>query len=320
MDVGAALRDARERRGISLDQLAKVTKIRVITLQAIEANQSERLPEVFLRGFVRACAREVGLDPEDTVRQYLLQFGAATRTSDSAAADMSRTHAEPQPLLRSEVDPDEAERRLVRRELWIGLAMLVSGAAAYATISWWRAPALPAERSATVANAPAIPKSSSVSGSSTLSPAARVESTPVDSDEATGTTADKTVHLEIHAQGLCWLSAMVDGRRVVYRLMQAGEQYRTEVRDQAVLRVGDAAALALAINGKEGRPLGRPGEPVRTMPGHTPGTLSYPFDEYDGKPLRDGRQAARREDVSERTGSDRNAAKAPIGLRDATHA
>ncbi|MGH9382854.1 MAG: helix-turn-helix domain-containing protein [Vicinamibacterales bacterium] len=49
--AGAALRDAREQRGLSLDQLAQATKIRVTTLQAIETNRREKLPEaIFLRG------------------------------------------------------------------------------------------------------------------------------------------------------------------------------------------------------------------------------------------------------------------------------
>jgi cytoskeleton protein RodZ len=65
MDVGAVLRDAREQRGLSLDQLAQATKIRVTVLQAIETNRGEKLPEpIFLRGFVRAYAREVGLNPQ----------------------------------------------------------------------------------------------------------------------------------------------------------------------------------------------------------------------------------------------------------------
>ena len=75
MDVGAALREARERRGISLEELARTTKIGVATLRALERNQVDHLPGgIFLRGFLRAYARQVELDPEDTVRRYLAQF------------------------------------------------------------------------------------------------------------------------------------------------------------------------------------------------------------------------------------------------------
>src|SRR6516225_2944171 len=75
MDVGAALRQAREQRGMSLEDIEKLTKIRVSILDAIETNRSDRLPqEIYVRGFVRAFAREVGLDRDDIAQQYIDQF------------------------------------------------------------------------------------------------------------------------------------------------------------------------------------------------------------------------------------------------------
>jgi len=35
-----------------------------------------------------------------------------------------------------------------------------------------------------------------------------------------------------------------------------------DVRDEAVLRIGEPAAITLSIDGAAGRSLGRPGEPV----------------------------------------------------------
>jgi RodZ C-terminal domain len=70
------------------------------------------------------------------------------------------------------------------------------------------------------------------------------------------------LHLEIHSRGFCWLSATVDGARVVYRLMQPGDHQTIDVHDEAVLRVGNPAAFAFSINGREGRSLGAGDEPV----------------------------------------------------------
>src|SRR6266542_2788207 len=95
MDVGAALRDAREQRGLSLNRLSQATKITVTILQAIETNRRDMLPRgIFLRGFVRAYAREVGLNPEDTVRQYLDQFEPVTHVVESAKpGELGTEHA-----------------------------------------------------------------------------------------------------------------------------------------------------------------------------------------------------------------------------------
>src|SRR4051794_39535358 len=60
-DFGGTLRAARERRGLSLRQIATATKISMLTLEALERNDLARLPGgIFSRAFVRAYALEVG--------------------------------------------------------------------------------------------------------------------------------------------------------------------------------------------------------------------------------------------------------------------
>jgi cytoskeletal protein RodZ len=74
-DVGARLRDAREKRGLSLRVIADTTRISVRLLEALERNDISRLPGgIFSRAFVRAYAREVGLDPEQTIAEFITQF------------------------------------------------------------------------------------------------------------------------------------------------------------------------------------------------------------------------------------------------------
>ena len=72
---GQKLRDARERRGLSLRQIANATKISMITLEALERNDIARLPGgIFSRAFVRSYALEVGLEPESTIEEFMGQF------------------------------------------------------------------------------------------------------------------------------------------------------------------------------------------------------------------------------------------------------
>lgn len=71
-DFGAALRHHREAAHRTLRQVADATKLGVRTLEALERNHIEKLPPgIFRRAVVRAYAREVGLDPEDTLRMFL---------------------------------------------------------------------------------------------------------------------------------------------------------------------------------------------------------------------------------------------------------
>ena len=63
--VGQRLRQARQERDISLEQAAHGTHIRLHYLQALEAGDLDRLPSrVQARGFLRAYASYLGLDPE----------------------------------------------------------------------------------------------------------------------------------------------------------------------------------------------------------------------------------------------------------------
>jgi len=74
-DFGRKLRNARERRGLSLRQISTATKISMQTLEALERNDIRRLPGgIFGRGVVRSYALEVGLDPESTIEDFMGQF------------------------------------------------------------------------------------------------------------------------------------------------------------------------------------------------------------------------------------------------------
>jgi cytoskeletal protein RodZ len=69
---GDKFRKAREKKGISLDDVSNVTKISSRMLQAIENERFDQLPGgVFNKGFIRAYARHVGLNDEEAVNEYL---------------------------------------------------------------------------------------------------------------------------------------------------------------------------------------------------------------------------------------------------------
>jgi cytoskeletal protein RodZ len=74
-EFGMKMKHLREERGVSLRQIANATKFSVGALEALERNDFSQLPGgIFARAFVRAYAIEVGLDPEQAVRDFLVQF------------------------------------------------------------------------------------------------------------------------------------------------------------------------------------------------------------------------------------------------------
>src|SRR5471032_1458611 len=92
-DFGRKLREARERRGVSLRQIANATKISVSVLEALERNDISRLPGgIFSRAFVRSYAVEVGLDPEETIQEFIAQFPHDSVTAGHPTAEQAEDH------------------------------------------------------------------------------------------------------------------------------------------------------------------------------------------------------------------------------------
>ncbi len=65
LELGTAIREAREKAGLSLDDVAARIKVSTKLLSAIEKGSAEGLPHaVYTRGFARSYGLEVGLDAE----------------------------------------------------------------------------------------------------------------------------------------------------------------------------------------------------------------------------------------------------------------
>jgi transcriptional regulator with XRE-family HTH domain len=75
LSFGARLRLARERRQVTLTVVAAETKIKASLLEDLERDDISHWPEgVFRRGYLRAYARAIGLDPDAVVREFLELF------------------------------------------------------------------------------------------------------------------------------------------------------------------------------------------------------------------------------------------------------
>jgi cytoskeleton protein RodZ len=245
MDVGATLRRARMRKGLTLEQLARATKISVPALDALENNDFDRLPAtIYTRGFLRVYAREVGLDPEETVDDYLEQFEAPRFAAAAPVRELAQTVAQhPAPT-----DIAHATGRSVistRPILTLAAAIIVVAIGSYIIL-------LRGNRNARVAE----------TANEAAPDVAAVPSVPgPDAAHAANVVGD-SLRVELKATGPCWISATADGKAPLSALLQAGDTRIVEAKDELVLRVGDPATLSMMINGRPARSLGRPAEAV----------------------------------------------------------
>jgi cytoskeletal protein RodZ len=69
--VGNYLRQQREAKGMSLEEVARATRVPMSSVERLESDQFDELPgEVFVRGFMKSYARAVGLDTDDVLARY----------------------------------------------------------------------------------------------------------------------------------------------------------------------------------------------------------------------------------------------------------
>jgi len=244
-EFGLHLKQAREGRGISLRQIASATKISTGALEALERGDFSRLPGgIFSRAFVRAYADEVGLDPEQTVREY-------TELADAMAASSLREVAT------AEITDDD--RMFLERQrkagVWLRTIAIMLVIAIGGLIGWWqmtrvrgRAPVVPVVTEQTPAPSVSAP------------PVEPVATPTTDAGQTTAPPVAHSVSIQLHADASCWVQVTADGRLVLSRNLTAGESQTFQAERELAVQFGNAGAISWTVNGKPAKPLGAPGD------------------------------------------------------------
>jgi cytoskeletal protein RodZ len=243
-EIGGDLRRARIARKQSIEDISRATKINASLIRAIESEAFDRLPGgLFTRGFLRAYAREVGLDSDEIVARYRAEFEPSGPAQPEPEA---QPHAAESPAMRTSVDI-EADTARSRQIQVLQLCIILLVVALYFAVT----------------RKPSAPTQSEVRPAAPVVTTAKTE-TPVATN---GTVTpepkpDAPLTLELQPRGPCWVEVTADGKRVVGKLMDAGQRQTITVHDDAMLRVGEPGAFAFTIDGVSGRSVGEPGRPA----------------------------------------------------------
>ncbi len=246
---GHYLQMARIERQVSLEQISRRTRIGMDVLRAIENEDLGRLPaEVFVKGFLRSYAREVGVDGDLAVQRY-----------------MASVHA------------DEEKRRFNRRLLtrrnrfWRKLTvalvlfaalvavsvMLVSDRFAFWT--WHSDPAPPeaaAPPSGTVAREQPPPAKDFTAHDGPTTAAASVP------DQPGAVTSKGRYLLKVLAVEDTWMKVIADDRAPKRYRLHPGDRLELRASSGFNLLVGNAAGVKMDFNGRSVNLDGKSGQTV----------------------------------------------------------
>jgi cytoskeleton protein RodZ len=231
VEIGNALRTARERQGIELGEVERQTRIRGRYLAALEAEKFELLPaRAYAKGFLRVYADFLGLDGRLIVAEF-----------DARFPDVEQPELAPA-RLSANVAPVWARRSPVL--LVAGLAVVLLGVLAWRFEAAGHTPA-----------SPALPPTST--------PQSRVVAVSPPTLQRPSHAATRSAQLVLRARGRCWLSIRAGsavGPVLHEATLEAGGILRytlTPSRPRLWLRIGAPWNLELSLNGKPSTALPR---------------------------------------------------------------
>ncbi len=289
---GARLKAAREEKGLTAEALAQLTRINLSYIEALEEGALERLPgAVFGRGFVRCITKNIKIEGDDHLNEFIACWNVAAPTSVLKVEIKSkppRRHAEAVAKAISTL------QSLVRRGVIFKVAVPV--AAAFAVVLVVRhgsvhlpdfskflhlgtasvarpesakvpaklldlTPAKPAEQPVAATEPVAVqPEVAKAEEATPAAPPAKPEAAPVPVPEhpAGATTAANEQVLELTVTEAVRVRLDVDNGQPVTKDLTP-DTYRFSFNDKADLLIYDAAALKISFNGKQLGSLGGKG-------------------------------------------------------------
>ncbi|MDB5722896.1 MAG: helix-turn-helix protein [Alphaproteobacteria bacterium] len=234
--IGERLRLAREEKGISLEEVARQTRIPIRHLQHIEQEEWDALPAItYTIGFVRSYANAIGLDGPVIGAELRAQLGGVPRGGPATA-------------LYEPADP----ARVPPRSLAIAAAILaVLLIAAYLT---WRHYALGGGDRGSEIVAEAVPGPAPQPKPATPPPAPAAAATG-----AVVVAATEAVWVRIYEAG-------AGGKTLFMGTMKAGDRYSVPATASAPeILTGRPNALQVTVGGTSIPPLGPPERRIKDV-------------------------------------------------------
>lgn len=269
-ELGKWLKDFREKRKITLEQIHMETKIRIKYLNAIESGDFSSIPggSVYIKGFLRSYAAAVGLDPNSVVAQY-----KKVTKSDSAQSESIEQLSQEMPSKTHQMDTKRFSIFLTPPVILAAVTVLLIVGFLSFKIS----------RPVQDTSPPPIKEDThKTSETDTLAPPAPVTSanTP-DGDaandikppavELVADTAGETAYV-VDAEKIkvtlevlsdrCWVSVKRDGSFEYEGTLKAGEARTWEAEDNLVIRAGKPKVIKFIVSGND---LGIPGGSTRNF-------------------------------------------------------
>ena len=256
--LGGYLRELREAKGSSLEDMARSTRVGIRHLEALEEERLTDLPSpVFVRGFIRAYCGFLREAPEEALGHY--EALAGERAAAQAASAPPRPRA-----------------TWANSSVLVGLALLVilgiglivinltvkrTGGTSVAAPKIDVATAPPAAAPVT---APAVEAPRPVTPPAPAPPPSNPAAAPAPPPAVAKSPAGAQ-RLQMKAVEPTWIRVQPDEGRATEELLPAGASREWAAERRFLVTIGNAGGVELTLNGKALAPLGPKGTVIQRL-------------------------------------------------------
>lgn len=247
MSLGSEIAKARKSAGLTLDELSARTNIRTSLLKEFEEGSFKNSGgDTYARGHLRSIAKVFGVDPEPFLAQFDEEHARAKRAIHEQLVENNATFA-----------MSERKKLTNKQLVLISLAGILSLLVISVVINVL-------QQSANNPKPPVVTPVESKSPSPAVSPSATAGPT----DENNYSSGSGVAVILEAVNGSSWLYVSDAAGVTLYsgRATQ-GQTFQFSSTESVNLRIGNAGAVKLTVNGKEVPPLGVDGEVVNVSYG-----------------------------------------------------
>lgn len=251
---GDELRNHREKKKISLEEISTSTRISLRFLEAIERGNFTILPVVYIRAFLREYAAYVGLEPAEVLATYEKVVHGKGEERNAQTADQEKKEQPPHP------DPLSGRKaskqsELLRQNIIFGTLILLSIVLIiylYKTNTQERVETPPKE----ISFDQVVRETEAASQ--------KPEATRVIPPKATFQTTDSLL-LQMETLDSVWVSITIDGKRTEEFLFPPQRKWFWKGEREFALTMGNAGGATFRLNGVELGTMGKRGSVIRNI-------------------------------------------------------
>jgi cytoskeleton protein RodZ len=248
--AGERLKKIRLDKGLSIEEVAKKTKVALNILKAIEDDSFINLEPVYVKGFIKIYCNFLGVQPADFISEL---------KEPQVTMKLSDTEEKATPFLR----PLPVKKPLPWR---MALMVLAAVGLLFLLIGLWRGVSSKPHKPKPVA-VRTIPKPKAKPVAPASKPKAAAKPPAQDQKIVIGASRDEKsgILLGLHAKEDCYVKVSIDGKTVFQTVLFRGRMESWTARDRIDLYLSSAGDVELEVNGSRIPSLGRKGQVLKNI-------------------------------------------------------